>query len=131
MFVHVFLGYSKAKTISDDLESFFHLLLYFAICFFPHNASDVVDELLFSYFDDCTHALHGQTTGSTKFLWLRPYSTSEPAHVRSHPMNIPFCELLRWFKALYTPNRDIEELPVQDDPTDQADEVPALRLSHP
>lgn len=43
-------------------------MLYFAIRFLPHNATAVVRELLFHYFDDYTNGLPGQTSGSTKYM---------------------------------------------------------------
>ncbi|KAI1796544.1 hypothetical protein LXA43DRAFT_1157857 [Ganoderma leucocontextum] len=65
--VHALINYSRIIAIPDDLESFFHVMLYFAIRFLPHNASDVVGELLFNYFDDYTNGKRGQTSGSTKY----------------------------------------------------------------
>ncbi|KAI1781740.1 hypothetical protein LXA43DRAFT_1078194 [Ganoderma leucocontextum] len=69
--VHALIDYSRVIAIPDDLESFFHVLLYFAIRFLPHNGTDVAPELLASYFDDYTNGLRGQTSGSTKYAAMR------------------------------------------------------------
>ncbi|PIL33397.1 hypothetical protein GSI_04018 [Ganoderma sinense ZZ0214-1] len=66
--VHALTNFSRIMTVSDDLESFFHVLLYFAIRFLPHNATAVVRELLYHYFDEYTNGRPGQTSGSTKFM---------------------------------------------------------------
>ncbi len=65
--MHALVNHSMDNTISDDLESFFHVLLYFAMRFLPHNAAGIVDELLFSYFDDCTDGVRGDSCGATKY----------------------------------------------------------------
>ncbi|KAI0359590.1 hypothetical protein OH77DRAFT_1395667, partial [Trametes cingulata] len=41
---------SKRIIVQDDMESFFHLLLYFAIRYLPHNCGDV-GRFMDSYFD--------------------------------------------------------------------------------
>ena len=53
--------------IPDDLESLFHVLLYFAVRFIPHNCVNAVAELLVNYFDDYTDGAEGQTSGQMKY----------------------------------------------------------------
>ena len=69
--MHALTNFSRIITVSDDLESFFHVMLYFAIRFLPHNATRVVRELLYHYFDDFTNGEPGQTAGSTKFMAMQ------------------------------------------------------------
>ncbi|KAI0368440.1 hypothetical protein BV20DRAFT_463505 [Pilatotrama ljubarskyi] len=48
------LNTSKRIIVQDDMESFFHILLYFAIRFVPHNCQDVA-QFMDIYFDGHTH----------------------------------------------------------------------------
>ncbi|TBU38476.1 hypothetical protein BD309DRAFT_874282 [Dichomitus squalens] len=67
--------------IQDELESFFHVLLYYAIRFLPHNLQDVcVGKFLTDYFDDysiydgyyiCGRAKHDAMVNG--FIDLRTY----------------------------------------------------------
>ncbi|KAI1784497.1 hypothetical protein LXA43DRAFT_901490 [Ganoderma leucocontextum] len=133
--VHALIDYSRVIAIPDDLESFFHVLLYFAIRFLPHNGTDVAPELLASYFDDYTNGLRGQTSGSTKYAAMRygeiditcftggttdasgkplaEYLTflwpSATKTDRQHPIQFLICELLKWLKALYAQDRREED----------------------
>ncbi|EJF57506.1 hypothetical protein DICSQDRAFT_183127 [Dichomitus squalens LYAD-421 SS1] len=65
--VHALIDYAKVIAIPDDLESFFHVMLYFAIRFLPHNCPNGVGQLMASYFDDYTDGLSGFTAGPAKF----------------------------------------------------------------
>ena len=124
---------ARIITISDDLESFFHVMLYFAIRFLPHNGSNVVKELLHSYFDAYTNSNMGQTSGSTKFmamhngkihithfttgsadefltfLWpdVKTTSSGPAEEVMQHHIDLIFTDLLQWFKALYAQGRKV------------------------
>ncbi len=70
--MHALIDYSRIISVSDDLESFFHVLLYFAIRFLPHNASPrVVPMFLYYYFDDYTDGERCQTAGSTKCMAMK------------------------------------------------------------
>lgn len=64
--MHALVDYTKVIAIPDDLESFFHVMLYFAIRFLPHNCPDGVDRLLVNYFDDYTDGMQGFTAGPAK-----------------------------------------------------------------
>ncbi|PIL33409.1 hypothetical protein GSI_04031 [Ganoderma sinense ZZ0214-1] len=68
MSVHVLLAKSKLAEIPDDLESFFHVLIYFAVRFLPHNLADeLVETFLYNYFDDYTDGYDGFNCGPTKY----------------------------------------------------------------
>ncbi|TFK88460.1 hypothetical protein K466DRAFT_450372, partial [Polyporus arcularius HHB13444] len=46
---------SKDIVVPDEIESFFHVLLYLAIRFLPHNlARDSIGRFMIDYFDGCT-----------------------------------------------------------------------------
>nr|VWP01527.1 Filamentous fungal-specific transmembrane protein [Ganoderma boninense] len=58
--------------IQDELESFFHVLLYYAIRFFPHNLDDEhVGQFLHDYFDAYFPHTEGYRCGSAKFEAMR------------------------------------------------------------
>ena len=67
MSVHGLLDPRRVTTIADDLESLFHVLLYFAIRFLPHNCTDAVGPLLATYFDDYTEGAERRTCGQMKY----------------------------------------------------------------
>ncbi|TBU39517.1 hypothetical protein BD309DRAFT_423034 [Dichomitus squalens] len=64
--VHALVDHTKIIKIPDDLESFFHVMLYFAIRFLPHNCPHGAGQLLFSYFDDYSPGEAGFTAGAAK-----------------------------------------------------------------
>ena len=68
MSVHALLDpHKRVITIADELESLFHVLLHFAICFLPHNCTDAVGPLLATYFDDYTEGAERRTCGQMKY----------------------------------------------------------------
>ena len=72
MSVNVLLDPTELVGISDDLESFFHVLIYFAVRFLPHNlADDLVGRFLYSYFDDYTDGASGFTCGLLKYTAVK------------------------------------------------------------
>ncbi|PIL33439.1 hypothetical protein GSI_04061 [Ganoderma sinense ZZ0214-1] len=72
MSVGMLLNKTKAHTIADDLESFFHVLVYYAVRFLPHNLSDEATERFFyRYFDDYTNGISGYSCGSMKYFAMR------------------------------------------------------------
>ena len=131
--VHALNDYTKIITIPDDLESLFHVMLYFAIRFLPHKGTDIAPELLVAYFDDYMRGREANTASATKFnamhagkINITPLSHSKktadgPKRVdehltflwpskkptdKLHSIELLFRELFRWFRALYA----------QDDP---------------
>ncbi|KAI0645209.1 hypothetical protein C8Q79DRAFT_927439 [Trametes meyenii] len=52
--VNVLRDPKKKVTVEDELESFFHLVLYYAIRYLPHNCSDVAG-WMYGYFDGFTY----------------------------------------------------------------------------
>ncbi|KAI0359684.1 hypothetical protein OH77DRAFT_1518062 [Trametes cingulata] len=115
----------KVIDVPDELESVFHVLLYVAIRFLPHNCRrDDVGKFLYSYFDDCENTDKGYGCGEKKrnsmqrgeitfvqqgrTLNLRFYWS--PGSDKQHPINEVIQELLTWFKAYYaTHDRDVED----------------------
>ncbi|OJT07883.1 hypothetical protein TRAPUB_1233, partial [Trametes pubescens] len=118
---------TKQIAVEDELESFFHVLLFLAIRFLQHNCDNVAD-FMHAYFDDfstlnsgrygcgarkllCMQtgriALKMDTDSKTivsllKFTW--PPSADRPHEVdtRSHPMNKIIETILGWLQAHYS-----------------------------
>ncbi|KAM5542900.1 hypothetical protein V8D89_003284 [Ganoderma adspersum] len=68
MSVHVLLARTKLVKIPDELESFFHVLVYLAVRFLPHNlGDDLVGNFLHDYFDDYTDGDDGSLCGPVKY----------------------------------------------------------------
>ncbi|KAI0668608.1 hypothetical protein C8Q78DRAFT_1155390 [Trametes maxima] len=121
---------SKEITIEDELESFFHVLLFFAIRFLHHNCVDV-GPFMFTYFDDHNTnegkyicgtkkgssvrdgsiiLRNGSGTGSNALpevsLTFRWPSLDSAAGLHdtappSHPLNYIFSTILEWIKSHY------------------------------
>ena len=63
---------TKVINIPDEMESIFHVLLWFAIRFLPHNLPKVsVGEFLVDYFDDYTDNKQHFTCGHRKWSSMR------------------------------------------------------------
>ncbi|KAM5542896.1 hypothetical protein V8D89_003280 [Ganoderma adspersum] len=67
MSVHALLDPRRVITIADDLESLFHVLLYFAIRFLPNNCANAVVPLLVNYFDGYTDGAKRRSSGQMKY----------------------------------------------------------------
>ena len=68
MSVHSLNRRHRLVGVPDDLESFFHVLVYFAVRFLPNNlADDVAGTFLYNYFDDYTDGKPGFTCGACKY----------------------------------------------------------------
>ncbi|KAI0719734.1 hypothetical protein C8T65DRAFT_826736 [Cerioporus squamosus] len=62
----------KTVDIPDDLESIFHVLLYYAVRFLPHNIKDdAVGLFLYQYFDDYSQSYSGNTCGPAKYAAVK------------------------------------------------------------
>ncbi|KAI0645293.1 hypothetical protein C8Q79DRAFT_1104751 [Trametes meyenii] len=107
----------KTIEIQDELESVFHVLLYIAIRFLPHNCGkDSVGFLLTSYFDDYKETNTGYGCGAAKLSSMRHGEITfdqdrdtiqlrffyRAGSTKSHPINDIVDELLTWFKSHYT-----------------------------
>ena len=63
---------TKVIVVPDELESIFHVLLWFAVRFLPHNLPKAsVGEFLVDYFDDYTDNKHYFTCGHLKWTSMR------------------------------------------------------------
>ncbi|KAI1784352.1 hypothetical protein LXA43DRAFT_1186478 [Ganoderma leucocontextum] len=73
MSAHALNDPSRRIVIQDELESFFHVLLYYAIRFLPHNLGDQnVGQFLHDYFDAyCSNAQGYYRCGRAKFEAMR------------------------------------------------------------
>ncbi|KAI0629061.1 hypothetical protein C8Q77DRAFT_332771, partial [Trametes polyzona] len=113
----------KPIVVQDDLESVFHVLLYMAIRFLPHNCpKELVGKLLFEFFDDATETPRGYGCGpkkaetmktgvidfeldgkvvNLKFTWPRDQNIV-------HPINDVLATLLGWLQAYYATLRPQE-----------------------
>ncbi|OJT01967.1 hypothetical protein TRAPUB_7611, partial [Trametes pubescens] len=93
----------KPISIPDELESFFHSMLWFAIRWLPHN-SDNVGKFMFQYFDaGCTE------NGKVYYCGTNKQATLDSATLRTNA-NIP----LRFFNRPL-PKRTSKGLPVHQD----------------
>ncbi|KAI0645292.1 hypothetical protein C8Q79DRAFT_763078 [Trametes meyenii] len=113
---HALSNCEKTIEIQDELESIFHVLLYVAIRFLPHNCGeDSVGHLLSSYFDDYQDTdtgygcgfqkLYSMRNGEVSFLqkrnWVKLRFLYSSASDDSHPINDIIQELLTWCKSHY------------------------------
>ncbi|KAI0645269.1 hypothetical protein C8Q79DRAFT_911766 [Trametes meyenii] len=132
--------HAKPIDIQDELESCFHVLLYLAVRFLPHNIEDAnVPRFLRDYFDD--HLPHddgfgcglvksrAMTEGRIRLAaynkkeqgaprYLRFYYPKDPddsSPRRIHPLDGIIATLLSWFSAYYTLDRDDEGSTTSDD----------------
>ena len=125
--------------VPDEIEAFFHVLLFFAVRYLLHNYEDV-GGFMFNYFDGCvTHkgeyycgqlkyaAMHQgaiSIPGSRPLVFrlppgfVPPHSASGSPPPQTHIVNDLIASLLRLFSARYTllqldstPLRDINEVP--------------------
>ncbi|KAI0759994.1 hypothetical protein BD413DRAFT_495987 [Trametes elegans] len=110
---------SKKIILQDDLESFFHVLLYTAVRFLPHNCPDKrVGALLYRYFDDYAEVARGQMKcgplkrtsvkdGKISLETIIPenvdlvfrISHSSPSLHPKHPINKLIDTVLSWLRA--------------------------------
>ncbi|KAI0719715.1 hypothetical protein C8T65DRAFT_826720 [Cerioporus squamosus] len=66
--VNCLVNKQKTVDIPDDLESLFHVLLFFAVRFLPHNIKDEhVGLFLSQYFDDYSESYAGSSCGPSKY----------------------------------------------------------------
>ncbi|KAH9855962.1 hypothetical protein C2E23DRAFT_773409 [Lenzites betulinus] len=127
--VHALDNPARTITVQDELESFFHVILYHAVRLLPHNIPTcMVPQFLHDYFDDYTrfphmaHARCGPTkrsamtagrlntlqTNTLQFFWT---DESKQVIAAYHPLNKLITTLLSWFKAYYSLPRLSNKLP--------------------
>ncbi|OBZ74038.1 hypothetical protein A0H81_06280 [Grifola frondosa] len=102
MSAHILDNRYRSPSIEDELESFFHVLLYYGIRFLPHNQPDV-GQYMNSFFDNYTYDNGEYKCGSMK------QTTMASGHIRvkfgnpgqDHPLNRVIDTLLLWFSAYY------------------------------
>ncbi|KAI0359654.1 hypothetical protein OH77DRAFT_1395440 [Trametes cingulata] len=118
---------TKEITIEDELESFFHVLLFFAIRYLPHNCPNV-GAFMYDYFDDYRSTTVPYSCGSYKLLCMMrgnlplapdprrkdksrnvlKFFCSKPnddvtadSAIRPHPLNDILATVLGWLRAHY------------------------------
>lgn len=153
MSAHVQKDPGRVVVIADELESIFHVLIFYGIRFLHHNLFDgEVGQYLRDYFDGASTSTLGVSYGLTKhnavsqgainienyrrnpgsmastlqFIW--PAAEDPGCRPKGHPLNHLIKSLLSWFMAHYVFDRDLmSELDATDtdldDSTDGA-EVP-------
>ena len=105
MSVPCLLHPSKAIEIPDELESFFHVLIYNSLRFLVHNFSRVnVHAFFLEYFDGSERGDRGETCGSKKHASIQSaelaYQNLELVFGdKNHPMNLLVRDLLLLFQA--------------------------------
>ena len=122
---------SRVVGVADELESIFHVLIFYAIRFLPHNLMDAdVPYFLHDYFDRYSTNSRGTRSGLVKrnvmeYGVIKLTSYNEYEHMASedntlkfvwpcdttagardppdfdHPLNDFIMEVLSWFKAHY------------------------------
>ena len=136
----------KAITIEDEIEAFFHVLLYHAIRFLPHNIKpESVPQFLVDYFDSCSvikddeygcgftkraAIVHGmievapghRTDSSQTLKFLHPVDKGT-----AHPINDIIQRLLISFKAAYDLHTDTLKSGVSDEADVAKDFLTKLR----
>lgn len=105
------LNHYKMSKLEDDLESFFHVLLYIALRYLCHNfLPQDVAEFMNQYFDAMGHREHGMVGGHTKYTSFHSGQLVFNAKCfivgpgPDYPLNDIINELLRWFRAFYAAN---------------------------
>ena len=135
MSVHILDNPSEAICIADEIEAFFHVLLFFAVRYLRHNINDV-GNFMHLYFDDFENDRDEYYCGAKKrsamcqgrieyvggrelVFYLPPTSTihandapgaqvenQDPSVPGSHPLNGLIAQLLRLFQARYALLKD-------------------------
>ena len=125
MSAHALNDRFRAIVTQDELEAFFHVLIYYAIRFLPHNLPDsLVGRFLYDYFDDYTGDEHftcgkmkygAMTSGEIDITCLIHADEDAAKHVNGtvllkfmrpssaadHPIQKIVTTLLDWFAAYY------------------------------
>lgn len=115
--------HTKVVETSDELESFFHVVLYYGVRYLVSNCADVgsfIKRFFDSYIVEDNEYLCGKTKRTSMFLGeLKLDNPTTKGLVFSSPMDMFFSHLLQLFKAHYTvANYDKAQLePEQAPPT--------------
>ncbi|RPD57772.1 hypothetical protein L226DRAFT_163652 [Lentinus tigrinus ALCF2SS1-7] len=110
--------------IADELESIFHILIFYTVRFCPHNIpDDNIGQFLYEYFDIRPWCARGTCSARAKqeavdlgtieirtqkgfralqFIWQKKSPDANGAYPRyRHPLNDIISKLLSWFQAHY------------------------------
>lgn len=108
MSVAILLVPTKQHTLQDDLESFFHVMLYIIVRYFNHGKTKSwVSTFIHNYFNSMDHLDTGVTVGFCKQQVMFNGTITQDQHsfqicnVDQHPLAQITAELLDWFKAYY------------------------------
>ncbi|OJT07892.1 hypothetical protein TRAPUB_1215, partial [Trametes pubescens] len=114
----------KQIGVEDELESFFHVLLFLAIRFLRHNCDNVA-AFVHAYFDDFSTfntghygcgamkmlcmangriaiKMDGGVVSLLEFIWPPPAGNPAEVDARSHPLNELMQTILGWLQAHYS-----------------------------
>ncbi|KAL6301564.1 hypothetical protein BKA93DRAFT_828209 [Sparassis latifolia] len=123
----------RTITVEDELESFFHVLLYFGVRYLRHNILDV-DVFISKYFDDGYPIGDDWVCGDRKWAAINSgiikdcerklkFEFSENKHdSRRHPLTGIIVELLKSFKSYYAvgdSDTHSADVPLSDDEAGQ------------
>lgn len=99
---------SKPHTVQDDLESFFHVLLYMILHYFKHyKTTEWVSSFIHNYFNavETYDVSQPPIAGTYKRTAMRTGTIDDrpflPVCDENHPISQITCQLLKWFKAYY------------------------------
>ncbi|KAI9056842.1 hypothetical protein FKP32DRAFT_1638736 [Trametes sanguinea] len=107
MSVAVLLDNTKAIEVSDELESFFHVILYNAVRYLRSNCTGAdVGSFIEEFFDIYAYSDGNYTCGLKKATTMKgvmPLTISTAGRVLkfNNPLDDLLTKLLRWFKAHY------------------------------
>lgn len=106
---------AKIATLADEIESFFNVLLWYAIRYLPHNCYNV-DDFVYRYFDDSRKTegdpkdycgpkkLYAMKTGKLGVEFFCPQRVPSQSPPASHPLTLVIERLLEIFRSHYALN---------------------------
>ncbi|KAI0740010.1 hypothetical protein C8Q76DRAFT_820744 [Earliella scabrosa] len=104
MSVAALLDLYHATTITDEIESFFNVVLYNAIRYLPHNVDSYVDDFIKSYFTDSRPLKGIRVCSSVKEGFVRGGLLTHAGHnivFESKPLTAILQQLLTYISARY------------------------------
>lgn len=131
----------KIHNLQDDMESFFHVILYLALRFLPHNKENLISMIMNQVFDSC-FVEDGITLGGRGKFLLQKYIGRDFKMVNNRPLDdwidvASFCTKQwtdYWETTRMVPNPEVEKLRARilpsAKPRSEAAKPPAFFSSH-